>query len=140
MALPVDAELTIPEDELALAFTPSGGPGGQHANKTSTRVELTWDVAGSRVLSPQQRALIQQRLRNRIDASGCLRLTSDAYRSQLRNREDVRRRLAELVARARRPDRPRRPTEPSATARRRRVEDKRRRGETKRLRRDPDLE
>jgi len=136
----VDRGLEIPEDEIALGFSPSGGPGGQHANRSSTRVDLTWNVARSRALNARQRRLLKAHLRGRIDRSGNLRLSSTAHRSQLRNREEVRRRLATLVADALRPRPQRLPTQPSHAARARRLAAKRRRAEIKRLRRPAESE
>lgn len=135
--LRVDRNVTIPEEEIELKFTPSGGPGGQHANRSATRVELTWNVASSRALDERRRERVRARLRHRIDSAGILRLTSDKHRSQWRNRADVRRRLASLVADALRPPTRRLPTTPTAASERRRLEAKRRRSETKRLRRSP---
>jgi ribosome-associated protein len=135
--LRVDRNVTIPEDEIELKFTPSGGPGGQHANRSATRVELTWNVASSRALDERRRERVRARLRHRIDSAGILRLTSDKHRSQWRNRADVRRRLASLVADALRPPTRRLPTTPTAASGRRRLEAKRRRSEVKRLRRSP---
>jgi ribosome-associated protein len=129
--------LEILESELAWRFSPSGGPGGQHANRSSTRAELVWNVARSRALNDRQKRLVSSRLRGRIDSSGDLRITSDAHRSQLRNREEARRRLAALVQDALRPRRPRLATTPSAAATSGRLARKRRRGEIKRLRRMP---
>ena len=131
----VDRGLEIPESEISLRFSPSGGPGGQHANRSSTRVDLWWNVDQSQVLSARQQRLVKGHLRGRIDASGNLRLSSDTHRSQLRNREEVRRRLATLVADALRPRARRMPTQPSSAAHARRLAAKRRRGEIKRLRR-----
>jgi len=137
MAVRVNRDLTIPDDEIKLRFSTSGGPGGQHANRSATRVELVWNVDRSRVLSEHRRRQIRGRLRARIDSSGELRLASDEHRSQLRNRNEVERRLAALVADALEP-RPRRvPTAPSRAARTRRLDAKRRRSETKRRRRPP---
>jgi ribosome-associated protein len=136
----VSRSLTIPDDEIILRFTPSGGPGGQHANRSATRVELYWNVDESRVLGPRQRQLIKAALRSRIDAGGTLRLTSDARRSQLRNREEVERRLAHLVAGALRRPAQRVATAPTAASRRRRADAKRRRSATKRLRMRPPAE
>lgn len=133
--LQVNRSLVIPGDELRLSFSPSGGPGGQHANKAATRVEVTWDVARSRALGPRQRSRILAALRNRIDSTGTLRLSSDRYRSQLRNREDVRDRIARLVAEALRPPKARRATTPTTASRERRLADKKRRSEIKRGRR-----
>ncbi|HEY7876482.1 MAG TPA: alternative ribosome rescue aminoacyl-tRNA hydrolase ArfB [Actinomycetota bacterium] len=131
----INSHLVIPADEIKLTHTTSGGPGGQHANKAATRVELRWDVAGSRALGPRQRARILNGLRGRVDNSGVLRLSSDRHRSQLRNREDVTQRLATLVATALKPSKKRVATAPSHAARERRLQEKRRRGQLKRARR-----
>jgi ribosome-associated protein len=134
----VNRSVVIPDDEIEMRFSTSGGPGGQHANKAATRVELAWNVAASRALGPRQRARIQDRLRTRIDSSGTLRLTSDKYRSQWRNREDVIARLTDLVADALRPEKKRVGTTPTKASKERRLQDKRRRSTTKRLRRASD--
>lgn len=131
----VGRSLVIPDDELELRFSTSGGPGGQHANKAATRVELSWNVDRSAALGPRQRDRIKRRLARRIDSSGVLRLTSDRYRSQLRNREDVTTRLSELVSDALRRERRRIGTTPTAASKERRLAEKRRRGELKRQRR-----
>lgn len=131
----VGRSLTIPASEIEFNFTPSGGPGGQHANRSSTRVELLWNVDESQVLTPIQRARIRHALRTRIDSSGTLRLASSAQRSQTRNREDVIGRLARLVADALKPRRPRVATRASKASKERRLQDKKHRGEVKRLRR-----
>jgi ribosome-associated protein len=136
----VNRTLTIPEDELRFSFTTSGGPGGQHANKASTRVEIAWNVAASRALGPRQRDWILSRLGRRIDSGGTLRVVSDRYRSQLRNREDAQARLARLVAEALRRPKARRPTAPTAASRQRRIASKKRRSEVKRSRRTPRIE
>ena len=135
--LRVHNRLEIPDEELEWSFTPSPGPGGQHANKTSTRAEVMWNIDGSGVLSESQRQRIRKRLGRRIDASGTLRVGSSTHRSQLRNREEARRRLAELVRTALQPDKPRRPTRPTVASREDRLRAKKQRSETKRLRRAP---
>ena len=135
--LRVNRNLSIPPDEITLRFSPSGGPGGQHANRSSTRVDLSWNVDASRVLGPRQRARIKGHLRNRLDGSGTLRLSSDKHRSQTRNREEVLARLARLVSEALQPRRARVATTPSRAAKERRLRSKRRRSETKKLRRAP---
>jgi ribosome-associated protein len=127
--------LTIPEDEIRFTFSTSSGPGGQHANKAATRVTLEWNVDKSRSLGPRQRARIRAVLAHRIDSSGALRLSSDRYRSQTRNRDDVIDRLRTLVSEALRPRKARVPTKPTRTATERRLQEKRRRGELKRQRR-----
>jgi len=129
--------LAIPADELSFTFSTSSGPGGQHANRSATRVDLAWNIDTSRVLGTRQRALLRQRLRRRIDSSGNLRLSSDRYRSQARNRRDAVERLATLVSEALRPRKPRVPTTPSGSAVQRRLSEKKRRAEIKRARRAP---
>ena len=137
--LHVSRSVTIPESEIELTFSPSGGPGGQHANKTSTRAELLWNVAESSALSARQRQRVMSQLKNRIDARGVLHLASDEYRSQTRNRADVERRLARLVAEALVPPKPRVATRPSKAAKEKRLQAKKHRSETKRRRQTPDL-
>lgn len=140
MDIRVNRHVTIPHDEISLTFMPSGGPGGQHANRSSTKVALEWNVASSRALGPRQKQKVMAALRSRIDASGVIRLSSDRHRSQLRNREDVANRLAELVARALRPVKHRTPTTPTASSRDRRIRNKKHRGDVKRARRRPDAD
>ena len=135
--LKVTRSVTIPATELEFTFLPSGGPGGQHANRSSTKVVLAWDVGASRALGPRQKQRVHTALRSRIDSGGVLRLSSDKYRSQLRNREDVTRRLGELVARALRPVKKRTATAPTAAARARRLKEKRVRSQIKKARRRP---
>jgi ribosome-associated protein len=133
--LRVSRSLVIPMSEIELRHSTSGGPGGQHANKASTRVDLSWNVDGSSALGPRQRQRIRDRLRTRIDTSGTLQLSSGAYRSQLRNREDVLERLAALLEDALRVEKTRRPTKPSRRAAEERIQKKKRRGAVKRSRR-----
>ncbi|HEV3472913.1 MAG TPA: alternative ribosome rescue aminoacyl-tRNA hydrolase ArfB [Actinomycetota bacterium] len=137
MGLQVTRSLTIPDRELKVSFSPSGGPGGQHANRSSTRVTLEWNVAESSALGPRQKARLLRVLDHRLDSNGTLRVTSDARRSQLRNRVDAEERLARLVARALTPPKDRVATQPTVASRRKRVESKRRRGQIKRLRTRP---
>jgi ribosome-associated protein len=138
-AVRVSRSLEIPESELETTFSTSGGPGGQHANKASTRVELRWNIADSEVLGPRQRARLLDKLGHRIDSKGVLRVISDAHRSQLRNRVDVEKRLADIVAAALKKEKPRRKTQPSKAAKEKRLQQKRRRSELKKSRRlDPD--
>jgi len=132
----VSDALAIPLDELRFQFSRSGGPGGQHANRSETQVELLFDVARSPSLTEEQRALVLRRLRGYVDGDGVLHLASSSTRSQLRNREDVIGRFARMMERALRVARPRRPTRPSVASRARRLEEKRRRSRVKRLRKD----
>lgn len=133
----VGRSVFIPEDEIRLEYTPSGGPGGQHANKSSTRAVLVWNVEGSRALGPRQRARLKGKLRHRIDSSGNLRLSSDAHRSQLRNREAVRERLRDMVEEALRPEKKRTGTAPTRGSKEGRLRAKKVRSEVKRARRRP---
>ncbi len=136
--LTIAPDLRLPLGELDYRASRSGGPGGQHVNTSSTRVEVWWDVAGSPSLSEEQRARLLTRLASRLDSSGRLRLVSSGSRSQLRNREDATMRLREVVAAAMRVPKRRRPTRPSKAAKAARLEAKRRRSTIKRERRRPD--
>jgi ribosome-associated protein len=125
----VTSSLSVPLSELQVRFTPSGGPGGQHANKVSTRVELRFDVAGSPSLGPRQRARLLERLGPEI------RIVADDERSQIRNRQLAVERFRTRVADALHVDKPRRPTRPSKGAKERRLAEKRQVSERKRNRR-----
>ena len=135
--LDVSPELRVPFAELEFRASRSGGPGGQHVNTSSTRVELTWDVAGSPALSEEQRRHLLARLASRLDSAGRLRVVSSATRSQLRNREDATERLREVVASALVIPKKRKRTRPTRAAKAARLESKRRRAATKRDRRPP---
>ena len=136
-ALPINPDLSIPLSELDYQASRSGGPGGQHVNTSSTRVEVRWDIACSPTLTPEQRAQLLERLKSKLDSSGGLRLVSSETRSQLRNREDVTERLREVVAAALVVRKKRKPTKPSRAAKAARLESKRRRSVTKQRRRGP---
>jgi ribosome-associated protein len=133
-ALQINDDLSVPLAELRFRFTPSGGPGGQHANRSATRVELLFDVAGSPGLSDAQRERVMAALKTYIDREGELRLVSQASRSQVRNREEVTARFQALLAQALEPRKRRRPTRVPRAQRERRLAEKRRRSEKKRLR------
>lgn len=135
--LVVSPTLRLPLAELEYRASRSGGPGGQHVNTSSTRVEVWWDVAGSSALTEEQRARLLGRLATRLDSTGRLRLVSSGSRSQLRNREQVTERLRDLVAAALEVPKARRRTRPSRAAKAARLEAKRRRAATKRERRPP---
>jgi ribosome-associated protein len=128
-------EFVLPEAELQFRASRSSGPGGQHVNQSSTRVEVLWNVRESRSLSPELRERILQRLAGRIDRRGVLRVVASSRRSQLQNRKAAIRRLAALIEDALREAKPRVPTAPPERARRARIESKRKRAEIKRLRR-----
>ena len=99
--LEITPDLRLPLAELEYQASRSGGPGGQHVNTSSTRIEVWWDVAGSPSLNPEQRGQLLERLRPRLDSTGRLRMVSSGTRSQLRNREDATERLRSVVAAAR---------------------------------------
>jgi len=132
--LPVQPGLVIPGPELREAASRSGGPGGQHVNKTSTRVSLRWNALESAALDPAQRARLLRRLGGRLTRSGDLVVHARRHRSRARNRELARERLAELVRDALATRRPRRPTRAGRAARERGLAAKRRRGSLKRAR------
>jgi ribosome-associated protein len=125
---------SIPESELAFRATRASGPGGQHVNKASTRIEILWDVARTAVLTEPERKRVLQKLANRIDAEGRLRIAADERRSLTQNRAAAIERLEKLVDQARRAPKPRRPTKPTASSRRARIEAKHRRGKIKKER------
>jgi ribosome-associated protein len=129
--LPIRTGVAIPLTEVELRTSRSSGPGGQHANVTASRVEAVFDVHASAALTDAQKARIAARLGPRVTA------TAQDTRSQMRNRELALGRLAERLAHALEVQRARHKTRPTATARRKRVESKRHRGEIKRDRRRP---
>jgi ribosome-associated protein len=128
----VTRTVTLPVSEIELRFSRSSGPGGQHAQKTETRVEATFDVEASSALSEVQKARVLHK------AGPILRAIAQDERSQARNRELAVERLVDALREALRVPRRRRPTKPTAASRERRLEQKRRRSETKQLRRRPE--
>ncbi len=129
--------LVIPYEEIAFSADPSGGPGGQHANRSSTRVELRFNVRRSPSLDPRQRERIIEALGPRLLADGSIRVVSARERSQMRNREAALDRLATLLARALRRPAPRTATRPTRASKEKRVESKKRRATVKAKRRRP---
>jgi ribosome-associated protein len=130
--LHVTRSCAIPIRELEWHFTASGGPGGQHANTSNTKVELRFDVLASEALGPRQRARLLEKL------GPMVRVVASDERSQTRNRELALRRLRDRLADALHVDAPRRATRPTKASKVRRVDQKRHRGEIKRLRRSTD--
>ena len=124
--------VAIPVSEIVLRFSRSSGPGGQHAQKTETRVEATFDVETSSALSEVQKARVLRR------AGPVIRAVAQDERSQARNRELAVERLVAALREALKVERRRRPTKPTAASRERRLDEKRRRGQVKQLRRPPD--
>jgi ribosome-associated protein len=127
----VTRSVAIPAGEISLRFSRSSGPGGQHANRSETRVEAVFDVEASEALSPAQKRRVVQRV------GPVIRAVAQDERSQWRNRELATERVVAQLRDALRVERKRVPTKPSAATRERRLEDKRRRSELKRLRRTP---
>ena len=135
--LPVTRTLVIPGAELTERFSRSSGPGGQGVNTTDSRVELSYDVAASS-LPPVVRPRVLDALSGRL-VDGVLTVAASEFRTQLANRRAARERLAALVRSAAGPPPPkRRPTKPTRGSQRRRLEAKKQRSQTKRLRRGPD--
>ena len=134
-ALHVSAQVTIPRSELTFRATRAGGPGGQHVNTSSTRIELLWNVSESRSLSEEQRERLRGTLAARIDAAGVLRVVSSEHRSQRQNRDAAERRLTDLLRRALAVRRKRVRTTPTRASREARLRAKRQRSIKKRLRR-----
>ena len=131
--------VSVPEHELAWRFSRAGGPGGQSVNTTDSRAEVVFDLAGSPSVPEHLRQRALGRLAHRL-VDGRVSVVASEYRSQHRNREAARARLAELLERAFAPPAPkRRPTRPTRGSRERRLAGKRRRGDIKSLRRRPDL-
>jgi ribosome-associated protein len=130
-AIRVTRSVAVPRSEIELRFSRSSGPGGQHAQKSDTRVDARFDVLASTALTEAQKRRVLAR------AGPVLRAVAQDERSQWRNRELAVERLVEALREALRVKRRRVATKPSARARERRLEEKRRRGETKRLRRPP---
>jgi ribosome-associated protein len=138
--LVVSGDLSIPRSELEVRATRAGGPGGQHVNKSSTRIELTWNIESSRVLTDEQRNRLRDKLGGRMDGSGSIRVVASESRSQARNREDAERRLAALLKRALVVPKARRKTRPSRSAVEKRLRSKKKTSEKKRDRRLQELD
>ncbi|UVI37489.1 alternative ribosome rescue aminoacyl-tRNA hydrolase ArfB [Brevibacterium spongiae] len=132
----IPAGLIVPAAELTEQFSRSSGPGGQHVNTSDSRVQLSLDLATASFLSETQRERVIQALAPRLSGT-VLTVASEKQRSQLKNRQDARIRLAQLLRDALAPPTPRRATKPSRNSRRRRVRTEQRRSEIKRNRRKP---
>lgn len=131
--LQVTRSCAVPLHELEWRFVASGGPGGQHANRSNTKVELTFDVEASSAFGPVQRERVLRAINGTV-----IRIVVDDERSQLRNREIALDRLRARLAAALVVPKDRRPTKPSRAAKQRRLDDKKRRGDIKRQRRGDD--
>lgn len=134
--LSINDDLWVPRAELEFRASRSGGPGGQHVNTSSTRVELTWSVSGSPSLTEEQRARLLEKLANRIDGEGVLHIAASEHRSQHQNRDAATERFRELLREALHVPKPRKKTRPTRASREQRLQSKRRRSEVKRMRRE----
>lgn len=138
--LPVNESLVIPRSELRIRATKSGGPGGQHVNTSSSRIEVEWNVRTSAALDDAQRWRLLEKLATRIDGEGDLRVVASDSRSQAQNRKRAEERLASLVRAALVIPKARRRTKPTRASKEARLGDKKRRSDTKRHRRWRDAE
>lgn len=132
--IPISNRFSIPAAELEVQASRSGGPGGQHANTAATRIQLRWNVRESRALSNGRRDMILDRLSSRIDSDGVLQVAVDTHRSQHRNRQEARERLADLVRQALRPRKKRKKTRRTRASNEKRLRKKKHRGRIKKLR------
>lgn len=123
--------------EFEFHFSKSGGPGGQHVNKTSSKVELRFDIDNSELLTEEEREMIKERLKNRINNENVLIISSQNTRSQLKNREKAVNKFYELINKALRPRKKRKPTKPSKAAKEKRLKEKHIQSEKKEQRKKP---
>lgn len=133
--LDVAPGVRIPATELELRAVTGSGPGGQHVNRSATRIELRWNVRTSRALREEQRARVMAKLSSRLDADGHIRIVAGEYRSQQQNRRAALDRLVSVVARALIVAPTRKATKPTRASVTRRLDEKKRRGDTKQQRR-----
>jgi ribosome-associated protein len=127
----VSERILLSESDLQWQFIRASGPGGQNVNKVSSAVELRFDVAGTQRLTTDVKARLRKLAGHRMTADGILVIQAQRFRSQLRNRDDAIERLVELIREAARPPAVRKPTRPSLAAKRKRVEDKKKRASIK---------
>lgn len=126
--------MSIPLSEVQYRFVRSSGPGGQHVNKTSTQVELWFDVLQSSALTEAQRQRLLHILKNLIDSTGVLQLSEQSERSQFQNKQQVTEKFKSLLIAALRVPKPRRPTRPTKAAKEKRIASKKKQGQMKKAR------
>jgi len=134
------AKPLLNELEVEFKFTSSrsGGPGGQSVNKVNTKVTLRWDVRNSKIINNDQRAVIFNKLSNIINLEGEVVISADDSRSQLQNKESAINKLDNLITNAFKIVKPRKPTKPTKASVRKRLENKKKHSEKKKMRKDPD--
>lgn len=133
--LSITHTLSIPRSELQYRATRAGGPGGQHVNTSSTRIELLWDLQTSRAVDDEQRERLRTRLAARLDADGMVRVVASDRRSQQQNKKAAEERLASLVRHALHVPKKRRATKPTKAAKEKRLASKKKHSDLKRQRR-----
>ncbi len=133
----VSEHVRIPAHEIELSYARSGGPGGQHVNKTSSKVLLRWNPRTSEALRDEDRERIEEKLASRLTEDGDLLVTSERNREQSRNVDDAVERLIGILREALKRQRKRRKTKPTRSSQRKRLDSKKRRGDTKRQRKRP---
>ena len=135
--LEINARITIPRWELTFTASRSTGPGGQHVNKTSSRITLHWSLETSSAFSGYQKDRIRRKLRGRLTQDGILQIHVEDTRSQHRNKEVALERLKEMLVDALIIPKRRKPTRPTKASKKRRVDTKKARGSLKKLRKKP---
>lgn len=136
--LRVTGHISIPFDEVEVRASRSGGPGGQHVNTSSTKIEVRWNIDATQVLSAEEKARVRTKLGERVDASGTIRVVSSESRSQARNREIASARLAEIIRGALAVPKKRKATRPPRAAKEERLRGKKKRSEKLKRRRELD--
>jgi ribosome-associated protein len=134
-ALRITDSVSIPRSELVVRATRAGGPGGQHVNRSATRIEIVWDVARSQALSDEQRTRVMEKLRSRVSDEGLVRVVASDSRSQRQNRDRAEAKLADLVRRSLAVPKARKRSRTPRSAVEARLNEKRRTSERKRERR-----
>jgi len=130
-SLSVNESVAIPRSELDVRVSRSSGAGGQHVNKTSSRVEIFWNIPSSKAISEEERSRLLDKLASKLTTEGSVRVVASDMRSQSRNRDLAEERLAELVRRALVIPKKRRPTRPTRASKEARLEEKKRRSRKK---------